>query len=148
MIREALVLASFMLLPAFTHAPVFAQADEPRIEGQWSFQAWTGDDGCNFTGNATLTPPIENDGIYGCELTAKQTCTDGEWIVRQTCTAKRHGNSVVIKSAIVEFISEPSVSYLPDDFLLTVDTSKRMFGALHSYGVYKTVWIRENGDIS
>lgn len=127
--------------------PFLANAEEARIDGQWSFKAWTGD-GCSFTGNATLIPPESTGEPYACELTARQICTDGEWIVRQTCTATRKGNRVAIKSRITEFISEPSADYLPDDFLLTIDTSKRMFGALHSYGVYKSVWTREIGGIS
>lgn len=127
--------------------PLLANAEETRIDGQWSIKTWTGD-GCSFTGNATLIPPESAEEPYACELTARQICTDGEWIVRQTCTATRKGNRVAIKSRITEFLSEPSEGYLPDDFLLTIDTDKRMFGALHSYGVYKAVWTRKIGDIS
>jgi len=141
MIRLACLLVISLALP------FMVSAEETRIDGQWSFKAWTGD-GCSFTGNATLVPPANSEEPYACELTARQVCTDREWIVCQTCTATRKGNRVAIKSSISEFISEPSESYLPDDFLLTIDTSKRMFGALYSYGVYKAVWTREIGDIS
>lgn len=141
MMRQIALCAFFLALP------MLAAAQEPRIEGQWSFEAWTGD-GCTFTGTATLVPPVEPDAPYGCELTARQVCGVGEWVVRQTCTAKRKGNRVAIKSQIAEFVGPQSETYLPDDFLLTIDTSKRMFGALHSYGVYKSVWTRNIGGIS
>ena len=125
----------------------WANAQETRIEGNWVFQAWTGD-GCTFTGNATLSSSDEDGNPASCELTARQVCQTREWVVRQTCVATRRGDRVSIKSTIVEFFSEPSDSYLPDDFLLTIDSSKRMFGALHSYGIHKAEWTREIGDIS
>ena len=144
MIRLFVLSASALFL--FSFASVSAQ--ETRIEGSWSFKAWTGDDGCSFTGNAVLAPSDENGNPASCELTARQVCSSREWVVRQTCTATRRGNRLAIKSTIVEFLSEPSASYLPDDFLLTIDSSKRMFGALHSYGIHKAEWTRDIGDIS
>lgn len=125
-----------------------SQAQEARIDGSWVFQAWVDDEGCTFTGNATLAPSDESGNPASCELTARQVCQNAEWVVRQTCTATRTGNRIAIKSTIVEFFTEPSASYLPDDFLLTIDSSTRMFGALHSYGIHKAVWTRANGDIS
>lgn len=124
-----------------------AAAQETRIEGSWVFEAWTGD-GCSFTGNATLAPSDEDGNPASCELTARQVCDTREWVVRQSCTAKRTGNRIAIRSTIEEFFTEPSDSYLPDDFLLTIDSSKRMFGALHSWGVYKAIWTRDEGNVS
>lgn len=130
----------------FVHS-AHAQDKTTRIDGTWAFQAWTNED-CSFTGNATLGISDESGNPATCELTARQVCSTREWIVRQTCTAKRSGKRLAIKARIVEFISEPSDSYLPDDFLLTIDSSNRMFGALHSYGIHKAEWTRELGDIS
>ena len=69
-----------------------------------------------------------------------------EWTVRQTCSATPQGNRLRIQSQIVEVIgTDATNNYLPDDFLLTIDSVKRMFGALHSVGVYKAEWIRDEG---
>lgn len=137
-----LAAASFL---ALTVPSASAQAE--RIDGTWVFKAWTGD-GCQFNGVATIGTIKTGETSSECELTATQTCQDREWIVRQTCTIKRSGDRVAIKSQIAEFLGEASDSYLPDDFLLTVDTTRRMFGALHSYGVYKSEWMRDEGAIS
>lgn len=142
--RLILVVATgFLAISALT----FAQAEEARVDGNWAFKAWVGD-GCSFDGVATLGFVEDGSTSSECELTAKQTCQSSEWIVRQTCTVKRAGNRLAIKSQIAEFLGEASDSYLPDDFLLTIESHKRMFGALHSYGVYKTEWIRDEGAIS
>lgn len=152
MIWRSVLLPMLMLGLALTPAPITsAQTSDTkpvaRIDGSWVFQAWTGD-GCSFSGNATIGRSSASETGYTCELTAYQTCPEREWIVRQTCTATRQGNRVAIKSTISEFLSEPSASYLPDDFLLTVESSRRMFGALHSYGVYKAEWTRDEGNVS
>lgn len=124
-------------------------AEGPVVQGSWSFTAWTGD-GCDFNGVATLGPENGTEGEMSCELTARQSCSaDLSWTVRQTCTAKRMGNRVIIRSEIAEFLEGPGTdSYLPDNFVLTIDTARRMFGALHSYGVYKSEWVRDEGAVS
>lgn len=121
---------------------------EPEISGNWSFRAWTGD-GCDFRGVATLGKGADA-ASYSCELTAKQSCgVDLSWTVRQTCTAIRQGDRVIVRSEIAEFLDASTTEgYLPDNFVLTIETGRRMFGALHSYGVYKTEWIRDEGAVS
>jgi len=123
-----------------------ASAQSVEFAGSWTFKAWIGS-GCDFTGIARISPVPEEDGTHACELTAHQACGTLEWTVRQTCTAKPHGNNrLSISSQIVEFIgADATGSYLPDNFLLTIDSARRMFGALHSVDVYKAEWIRDEG---
>ena len=123
-----------------------AHAQPPEFAGSWTFKAWIGGD-CEFTGIARISPVPRDDGTHACELTAHQACSTVDWTVRQTCTATpQSDNRLTIRSQIVEFIgSDSTESYLPDNFLLTIDTSRRMFGALHSYDVYKSEWVRDEG---
>ena len=123
-----------------------ARAQPPEFAGSWTFKAWIGS-GCEFTGIARISPVPEEDGTHACELTAHQACGTVDWTVRQTCTATPSGsNRLVIRSEIVEFLgTDATNSYLPDNFLLTIDSNRRMFGALHSYDVYKAEWIRDEG---
>ncbi|MEO9970345.1 MAG: hypothetical protein ABJG15_11095 [Hyphomonadaceae bacterium] len=134
----------FLALIAFGSAPAQAQ-QAPEFAGSWTFKAWIGQ-ACEFTGIARISPIPDADGTYTCQLTANQSCELVEWTVRQTCIAKPQGDRLWVKSEIAEFIGDTeSSSYLPDDFLLTIDSAKRMFGALHSAGVFKAEWIRDEG---
>ncbi|MEL7481090.1 MAG: hypothetical protein AAGJ29_05985 [Pseudomonadota bacterium] len=144
MIRPALIAASLL-----TAAPPPSMAEETNVTGNWTFTAWI-DSTCEFTGVARLGPPADDGAPRSCELTARQVCNDDlSWTVRQTCTANRSGDRLIIRSEIAEFLEGgPSPSYLPDNFVLSIESSKRMFGALHSYGVHKAVWQREEGAIS
>jgi len=122
-----------------------AKAQPPQFAGSWTFKAWIGS-GCEFTGIARISPVPNEDDEYACELTAHQACDALNWTVRQTCTAKAEGERLTIRSEIVEFIgSESTPNYLPDNFLLTIDSARRMFGALHSVNIYKAEWIRDEG---
>lgn len=127
-------------------ATPFAIAQQPpEFAGSWTFKAWIGQS-CEFVGIARISPVPNEDGSYACELTANQSCDLVDWTVRQTCSAIPNGNRLTIQSQIEEFIgSETSANYLPDNFLLTIDSAKRMFGALHSAGVFKAEWIRDEG---
>lgn len=137
-------LALATALSGWTALP--ADAQPAKFAGSWTFKAWIGG-GCEFTGLARISPVPEEDGTHVCELTAHQACGTLEWTVRQSCTAIPHGsNRLSIRSQIVEFLgADATDSYLPDNFLLTIDSARRMFGALHSYDVYKAEWIRDEG---
>ncbi len=137
------------LLLACVLSGTTAAAESPVLAGTWSFKAWVDSD-CDFTGVASLGTPDASGSPGSCELTARQACTSGlAWTVRQSCTAKLSGNRLVVRSAIEEFLEgSPTDSYWPDNFLLTVESSERMFGALHSYGAHKAVWERDEGAVS
>lgn len=123
-----------------------AQAQQPpNFAGSWTFKAWIGP-ACEFTGVARISPVPNEDETYTCELTANQACDLVEWTVRQTCSAKKQGDRLWVKSEIAEFLGDNvSDSYLPDDFLLKIESARRMFGALHSAGVFKAEWVRDEG---
>lgn len=134
-------------------APANAQAEEEtryvsaNIAGEWSFIANTGPE-CEFTGNALLTA-TEDPREYACELTAYQVCPTETWQVRQSCTAFRDGDEVVINSRIEEFIQgEPGPSYRRDNFKLTIVSSDKMIGSLVSWGYHSAVFLRSEGTIS
>ena len=141
------IIATLMALGLPTQS-AHAQQSPPEFAGSWTFKAWIGQ-GCEFTGIARISPVPREDGTHSCELTANQSCELQDWTVRQTCSATPQGNRLRIQSTIVEFIGADATNgYLPDNFLLTIDSVKRMFGALHSVGIYKAEWIRDEGVIS
>ena len=121
--------------------------DEIDIAGDWSFVANTGSD-CTFSGNALLIP-TEDKSRFSCELTAVQVCTTETWQVRQTCTASRVNNQVVIISKIEEFIQgESEFGYRPDNFKLTIKSADFMYGVLASWGLHTAEFHRADGTIS
>lgn len=126
-----------------------AAGQSPTLTGNWTFKAWVASD-CDFTGVARLGPPAADGSPQTCELTARQACTgDIAWTVRQSCTATLSGSRLVVRSTIEEFLEGGATpDYWPDNFLLTVESSERMFGALHSYGAHKAVWERDEGAVS
>ena len=109
------------------------------ILGQWGFQTKPYRGGsCVMSGTLHLSPDGE-DGVYGCELTALEICSLwGQSIVRQSCTARRFGNQLSIRSQIEEILETKShldgfqLNYVPDNFALTIRSADRMYGALVS----------------
>ncbi|MEM7767468.1 MAG: hypothetical protein AAF253_08270 [Pseudomonadota bacterium] len=130
MVVAALVLA----LPAAADAP-----DPGDVLGAWTFQTSPYRDGqCLMSGTMRLTPNPE-EGVYGCELTAMEICSLwGRSLVRQSCVARRFGNQVSIRSTIEEMLEtklsheDMELSYVPDNFALTIQSAQRMFGSLVS----------------
>jgi len=118
------------------------------ITGSWTFTANV-EEPCTFTGVAVLSAS-ENDGRYGCELTAKQICGETiRYTVRQSCTAVRTGEQLSIQSEIEEFIEgEPTPFYFPDNFALTIQSDSRMAGALVSSSTYRAIFTRSLEGIS
>lgn len=141
--RRHAILASLGLAALLTMAVPVASADASKdptdVLGAWSFKTEPYRFGqCVMTGTMHLSPDPE-DGVYACELTAHEDCTDvGRTLVRQTCTARRFGNQVSVRSRIVEFLETEhtlegvEVNYYPDNFALTVQNAQRMYGALVS----------------
>ena len=148
--RIGLALLSSLLLATL----VQAQADEAtperpatEIAGNWSFVANTGPD-CTFSGNALLIA-TEDPNRYGCELTALQVCSIETWQVRQSCTASRQGEQLVITSKIEEFVQgTPNQGYRADNFKLTIKSASLMTGVLVSWGFHLAEFRRSEGSIS
>ncbi|MAP94997.1 MAG: hypothetical protein CMK07_08615 [Ponticaulis sp.] len=117
------------------------------LSGEWSFIANTGDD-CSFTGLALLLPTDSPDQ-FSCELTALQVCTTETWQVRQSCSARRLGDQLVINSEIEEFVQgEATGAYLPDNFSLKIKSADFMKGVLLSWGSHIAEFRRTEGTIS
>ena len=134
-----------------------AQADDaqtgaenaPRyaVTGLWAFESLTHDQ-CNFTGTAQIYATQTPD-LYGCELTARQDCPMGLWVVRQSCMAERIGDQLTIQSEIEEFLEgEPTPAYWPDNFVLKIRSNDRMSGTLVSHGRHATEFTRQMVGIS
>ncbi len=114
-------------------------ADPTDVLGTWTFQTSPYRDGqCLMSGTMRLTPNPE-EGVYDCELTAMEVCSLwGRSLVRQSCTARRFGNQVSIRSTIEEMLEskfqseDMAFNYVPDNFALTIQSAQRMFGSLVS----------------
>lgn len=143
---RALVLSVMMLAGT---AP--AHAEDADIRGAWKFRANTGDN-CAFGGQAVImTNPDPTSEVYACELTARHYCPwQFDFIVRQTCTVEVNGSEAKVRSVIVEFMnSEPTDSYVPDDFNLSIKSSQTMTGFLSTrWGNYPAKWTRDKGSVS
>ena len=139
MLARGLALAAVIALGAPFAVADQSDEDPGDILGVWSFQTQPYRDGsCLMTGTMHLSHDAE-DGVYDCELTALEMCSLwGQSIVRQSCTARRFGNQVSVRSQIAEVLERKgemdgmSFNYVPDNFALTVKSSMRMYGSLVS----------------
>lgn len=149
MLRNAL--SGALLLCAVTLPAMGDEAEPPvgtiaDVSGEWSFVAQTDDD-CSFTGVALLTR-TENPNKFDCELTALQVCTVETWQVRQSCTANRLGDQLIITSQIEEFIQGAETgAYMRDNFSLKIKSADLMRGVLLSWGSHVAVFRRSEGVI-
>lgn len=151
MILERTLFSIVLLLGApfaLADDQVTPDVDEPiSIHGHWSFQSETYD-GCAFGGTAYFNAP-NGTSVVSCELTARQSCVEVEWVVRQSCTATRTGDRLIIDSQIEEFlVGEPSTLYWPDNFILKIRSDDRMAGRLISHGSHPTVFVRREAGVS
>lgn len=125
--------------------------DKGDILGNWTFQTKPYRDGqCIMSGTARLTPNPEK-GVYDCELTAVEICSMwGRSVVLQKCTARRFGDQVSIRSQIDQFLESKleGLVYVPDNFALTVQSAKRMYGSLVSAATAPAEFIRSEEGIS
>jgi hypothetical protein len=140
---SAIALAAILIPPASAAEPGI------NIAGQWTFTANL-QLNCDFGGTAHLTKTADNK--YKVELTAQQSCPslEEDYLVRQDCVANQFGNQLSVRCTIAEFINGfESEFYYPDNFTLTIASSKRMHGALVSSGnANPAEWKRSEGGIS
>lgn len=144
-------LAAFSLLSQPALAQESGKRDPGDILGNWTFQTKPYREGrCIMSGTARLTPHPEA-GVYACELTAVEVCSMwGRSVVLQQCTARRFGNQVSIRSEIDQFLESKAegLVYVPDNFALTVQSAKRMYGSLVSAATAPVEFIRSEEGIS
>lgn len=149
MLRAAIpaILALFAAGTAFADQASGDSLKDTDLTGQWVFKSWTYD-GCEFGGTTHLSRQADSN-IYDCELVANQVCPSVTWRVRQSCVARQSGGQLVINSTIEEFLEgEPTDSYWPDNFILTIRSPNRMNGSLLSHGVHASEFRRDEGGIS
>jgi len=132
--------------------PAAADTRDPSdVLGSWSFQTKPYRSGqCIMTGTMRLSSD-SRENIYGCELTAVEVCSMwGRSVVLQTCSARRFGNQVSIRSEISQMLEqkEQGLVYVPDNFSLTIQDAGRMFGALVSAATAPVEFRRSEEGIS
>ena len=151
---------SFCLLALFAAPTALAQGDgavnDPEdILGMWTFQTSVYREGqCQMAGQMHVSS-AEEPGTYTCEITANEVCTGlGESVVLQSCVARRVGNQVTVRSNIEQMLESKDAfvglesSYAPDNFSLTVKSSRRMFGSLVSAVTAPVEFKRDIGGMS
>jgi len=123
------------------------QGDPSDILGTWTFttKPYRGGD-CQMSGTMVLSPSPEK-GVYACELTAIEKCSMwGQSVVMQSCTVRRFGDQVSVRSYIEEMLEvKPQAEglvYVPDNFALTVQSENRMYGSLISAATAPVEFIR------
>lgn len=153
-LKTVLIAALFAMAstsPAIAGEDDVSRIIDTDILGTWSFQTKPYRQGsCLMTGTMYLSPH-EEEGVYNCELTAVEMCSMwGRSVVRQSCEARRFGNQVSIRSHVEEMLESKAegLTYVPDNFTLTIQSSKRMFGALVSAVTAPAEFLRSNDGIS
>ncbi|MDJ0922807.1 MAG: hypothetical protein QNI84_16895 [Henriciella sp.] len=149
MIRKLAVLIAGLMLTSLS--AVADTRDPTDVLGSWTFQTQPYRGGqCLMTGTMRLTPDPE-EGVYACELTAVEVCSMwGRSVVLQTCTVRRFGNQVSVRSTISQMLEMKAegLVYVPDNFTLTVQDASRMFGALVSAATAPVEFRRSEEGIS
>ncbi|WP_084398642.1 hypothetical protein [Henriciella aquimarina] len=150
--RLALIACLAILIPL--SAPVASATegkDSSDILGNWTFQTKPYREGqCLMTGTMRITPN-EEDGLYSCELTAVEVCSMwGRSVVLQQCEARRIGDQLTIRSEIDQFLESKleGLVYVPDNFALTIQSAKRMYGSLISAATAPAIFIRAEEGVS
>mgnify|MGYP004134288783 FL=1 len=74
----------------------------------------------------------------------------GRSVVVQSCKARRFGNQVSIRSEIEQFLESKAegLLYVPDNFALTIQNAKRMYGSLVSAATAPVEFRRSEEGIS
>lgn len=144
-------LLALSLLPQSAAGQEAGKRDPGDILGNWTFQTKPYREGrCIMSGTARLSPNPEK-GVYNCELTAVEVCSMwGRSVVLQQCKARRFGNQVSIRSEIDQFLESKAegLVYVPDNFALTVQDARRMYGSLVSAATAPAEFIRSEEGIS
>lgn len=151
MLRFLIVSCLLMFSAPMTPALANEDGDKRDVLGTWSFQTQPYRNGsCLMTGTMHVTPDPQ-DGLYGCELTAVEMCSMwGRSVVRQSCQVRRTGDQVSVISKVEEFLEKKVVglTYVPDNFTLTIQDPNRMYGALVSAVTAPAEFRRANDGIS
>ncbi|MCZ4298389.1 hypothetical protein [Henriciella marina] len=150
-LRLACLTVSLLALGPNATAQAAAESDPGDVLGNWTFQTKPYRDGqCIMSGTARLTPHPD-EGVYNCELTAVEVCSMwGRSVVVQSCKARRFNEQVSIRSEIEQFVESKAegLVYVPDNFALTVQDGRRMYGSLVSAATAPVEFIRAEEGIS
>jgi len=143
----SVILGAICVMPS-----ALADTKDPNdVLGSWTFQTQPYRSGqCIMSGTMHLTHHPD-EGLYDCELTAVEVCSMwGKSVVLQTCSARRFGNQVSIRSRITEYLEKKAegLVYVPDNFSLTIQDPSRMFGALISAATAPVEFRRSEEGIS
>ena len=121
--------------------PAFGEEKSDPIDmlGKWTFATqpyFNGGGRCHMSGTLTVTPNPEL-GLYDCEVTAQEECEAwGTSVVVQSCKVRRTRNQVAIRSIIEQTLEYKmkveGLTYVPDNFALTVQSPSLMYGSLIS----------------
>jgi hypothetical protein len=146
----AVVLAACAGL-AFAQQPKRNIEPSPSITGQWRFDTKPYGDAntggpCQMSGTMTISRSAQT-GAYTCRFVARERCPHGQWTAIQTCTATRQGAQLTMKSAIIK-VEPATVSYAPDDWILTIRNGNLMIGELRSADIAPVEFKRHDAVIS
>jgi hypothetical protein len=122
--------AAFALIaaPAIARPVASANVTGANIAGNWAFETEVYAGGCRMTGLMTISPNAR--GKHVCTFETRESCPDIVASAKQSCTATRTGNQLVVKSTVLSVI--PKVGYDPDNFELTIKSGARMTGMMRS----------------
>jgi len=141
-----------ILAATFAFVSVAAIADaQPQLThplaGMWRFQTIVTEVGqCKVSGRAMLRPAAET-GRYDVHMEATERCEGaGEWNAVESCVASESGPNVRIQCSLIQ---RPAANYLPDDFVLTKQSTSLMQGMLVSgWNGAATWWRDRNAPVS
>lgn len=106
-----------------------------RAIGNWRFQSVPyRDHTCQISGTMQIRPDKQT-GDLACAFTAVEACIGQDrWIVEQTCSVEKNGDQIAMRSSIINFIESDIIAdtYMPDHFVLNIDSADRMSGQLIS----------------
>lgn len=150
-LRLACLTVALLTLGPNATAQAAAESDPGDVLGNWTFQTKPYREGqCIMSGTMRLTPHPDA-GLYNCELTAVEVCSMwGRSVVVQSCKARRFNEQVSIRSEIEQFVESKAegLVYVPDNFALTVQDGRRMYGSLVSAATAPVEFIRAEEGIS
>ena len=150
-LRLACLTVALLTLGPTATAQAAAESDPGDVLGNWTFQTKPYREGqCIMSGTMRLTPHPDA-GLYNCELTAVEVCSMwGRSVVVQSCKARRFNEQVSIRSEIEQFVESKAegLVYVPDNFALTVQDGRRMYGSLVSAATAPVEFIRAEEGIS
>lgn len=126
-------------------APALANpaANSADITGAWGFATQTYGEGCKLSGTVVIKPVGKS---FLCTMAAQEICRDIKVRAKETCTATRNGDSLVIKATVVSV--DPDVGYVPDDFELKIHSAAYMKGMLRSFHSAPVDFFRGDAPVS